>query len=230
METYRVWLEPTLVGQGVSVQGLCLASSVEENVGDTHDPVVNDTSSGDQVDKPAQNDVGAVADLQESEAREDHDNGKADKRHTTLCAVAKSLGCSTFDSQTVQTTGCAESVGVAGTEDGSNQKGADEVRQTRNAHVLHGDNVGRGGSSSRSALLTRNDGLQGGVDGAKHNADGEGASHEEKSESPVDSLESVLDVDTGASSLSSDHGKVLGTSDTERGGPQSSEETLELAE
>lgn len=56
-QTYGVWLEPTLVGQGVSVQGLCLAGSIEEDVGDTHDPVVDDTSSGDQVDEPAQDDV-----------------------------------------------------------------------------------------------------------------------------------------------------------------------------
>jgi len=124
---------------------------------------------------------------------------------------------------------CAGSIGVSGTEDGGDQESADDMRQTGHAHVLHGNNVGRGGSSSRSALRTRDDGLQGGVDRAKDNTDSEGASHEEESESPVDSLEGVLDVDTGASGLSGDHGKVLGTSDTERGGPQSSEETLELA-
>jgi hypothetical protein len=124
-KTYRVRLEPALVGQSVSVQSLCLASSVEEDVGDTHDPVVDDASSGDQVDEPTQDDVRAIADLQESKAREDHDNGETDKRHTTLCAVAKSLGCSTLDGETVQTTGCAESVCVASTEDGCNQKSAD---------------------------------------------------------------------------------------------------------
>lgn len=229
-KTYRVWLEPTLVGQSVSIQSLCLAGSVEEDVGHTHNPIVDDASSSDQVNKPAQDNIGTVADLQEGEAREDHDNGKADKRHTTLCAVAESLGCSALNSQSVQTAGGAESVGVAGTEDGGNQKGADEVRQTRNPHVLHGDDVGRSSSSSGSALLARDDGLQGGINGAKDNTDSEGSSHEEKSKSPVDSLESVLDVDTRASSLSSNHGKVLGTSDTERSRPQSSEETLELAE
>lgn len=104
------------------------------------------------------------------------------------------------------------------------------MRKTRDAHVLHGDDVGRGSSSSGSALCTRDDGLQGRVDGAKDNTDSEGASHEEKSESPVDSLEGVLDVDTGTSSLSGDHGKILGTSDTERSGPQSGEETFELTE
>jgi hypothetical protein len=57
VRTYRVRLEPTLVGQCVSVQGLCLASSVEEDVGDAHDPVVDDTSSSDEVDEPTQDDV-----------------------------------------------------------------------------------------------------------------------------------------------------------------------------
>jgi hypothetical protein len=57
VKTYRVWLEPSLVGQCVSVQGLCLAGSVEEDVGDAHDPVVDDTSSSDEVDKPSQDDV-----------------------------------------------------------------------------------------------------------------------------------------------------------------------------
>jgi hypothetical protein len=104
------------------------------------------------------------------------------------------------------------------------------MRQTCDAHVCHGDNVRGGSSSSGTALLTRDDGLQGGVDGAKDDTDSEGTSHEEKSKSPVDGLESVLDVDAGTSSLSGNHGEVLGTSHTERGGPQSSEETFELAE
>jgi hypothetical protein len=104
------------------------------------------------------------------------------------------------------------------------------MRQTSDTHVGHGNNVGRGSSSSGSALLTRDDGLQGRVDGAENNTNGKGTSHEEKSESPVDSLESVLDINAGTSGLTSDHGEVLGTSDTERGGPQSGAETFELAE
>jgi hypothetical protein len=103
------------------------------------------------------------------------------------------------------------------------------MRETSDAHVCHGDNVRGGSGSSGTALLTRDDGLQGGVDGAEDDTDSEGTSHEEKGKSPVDSLESVLDVDAGTSGLSGDHGEVLGTSHTERGGPQSSEETLELA-
>lgn len=116
-ETYRVWLEPTLVGQSVSVKVLCLASTVEEDIGNGHDPVVDDTSGGDKVDEPAEDDVGSVADLQESQAREDHDNSEANKGNTALGAVAESLWCSTFESQTVQTTSCAESICVAGAED-----------------------------------------------------------------------------------------------------------------
>lgn len=56
-QTYRVWLEPTLVGQSISVQALCLASAVEEDVGNGHDPVVDDSSGRDQIDEPTQNDV-----------------------------------------------------------------------------------------------------------------------------------------------------------------------------
>ena len=76
--TYRVRLEPALVRQGVPVQALRFASAEEENVRNAHDQIVDHASRSDQVDKPAQDDVGSVADLQEREAREYHYNAEAD--------------------------------------------------------------------------------------------------------------------------------------------------------
>lgn len=215
LETYAVWLEPTLVGKGVSVQGLCLASAVEEDISDTHDQVVDDTTGSDEVDEPAQDDVGSTADLQESKAREDHDDGEADKGYTTLGAVAKGLGSTTLDSEAVQTASGTESVGVSGTEDRGNQESADQMRQAADTHVLHGDNVRRGSSGSGSARFTSDDTSQSSISRAEDDTDCHCTSHEEQCESEVDSLEGVLDVNTRASGFGRDHGDVFRTSDTE---------------
>lgn len=228
--TYAVWLEPTLVGESVSIQSLGLASAVEEDVSDTHDQVVNDTTSSDEVDQPAQDEVGSAADLQERKAREDHDDGEADKRYTALGAVAKGFGSTTLDSEAVQTASGAESVGVSGTEDRGNQESADQMRQATNTHVLHGDNVRRGSSSSGSARFTSDDTSQSSISRAEDNTNCHRASHEEQCESEVDSLEGVLDVNARASGFGRDHRDVFRTSDTERCGPESSTEALELTE
>lgn len=192
-----------------------MASTVEENVCDTHDQVVDDASGGDQVDEPAQNNIRTIADLQERQAREHHDDAEAYNRYTALGAVAKSLGCSAFKGESVQTAGGAECVSVTSAEDRGDQESADDMRQAGDTHIGHGDNVRRGSSSAGSALLTSDDASQGRVAGAEDDADSQCTAHEEDAESPVDGLEGILDVDARAPGLGSDHGDVFGTSDAE---------------
>jgi hypothetical protein len=46
--TYAVWLEPSGVRERLSVHALGLAGAVEEDVGDRHDDVVDDSTTSDQ--------------------------------------------------------------------------------------------------------------------------------------------------------------------------------------
>jgi hypothetical protein len=46
--TYTVRLEPTSVREALSVNALSLHSAVEEDVGQAHDVVVDDSTAGDQ--------------------------------------------------------------------------------------------------------------------------------------------------------------------------------------
>lgn len=49
-----VWLEPPIVWKRLPIESLGLASTVEEDVRDAHDNVVDDTAGCDQVDQPAE--------------------------------------------------------------------------------------------------------------------------------------------------------------------------------
>lgn len=104
------------------------------------------------------------------------------------------------------------------------------MRQTTDAHIFHGDDVWRSSGSSGAALLATDDSLQGRIGRAQDNTNSQSATHEEETESPVNSLESVLDIDTRTFGFGSDHRQVFGTSDTEGCRPESCKETLEFAE
>jgi hypothetical protein len=109
-------LEPTTVRQELSVDTLSLESTPEEDVGSGHDDVIDNTTSGNQVDQPGENFVGSAANLEERQARETHDEDEAVDWNTALGALAEESRCATFDSHTVETAGCAVGVSVTSTE------------------------------------------------------------------------------------------------------------------
>lgn len=102
--------------------------------------------------------------------------------------------------------------------------------QSAHSQVLHGNNIWRGSGSARATLVTREDGSQGLVVVRNQDTNGKGSDDKEEAKSPVDGLESVLDVDAWALGLGSDHGDVLWTDDGEGGGPHTSQEALKSAE
>jgi hypothetical protein len=104
------------------------------------------------------------------------------------------------------------------------------VRQPSDAHVCHSDNVGRSSSSAGTTRFASDDASQGRVRGTQNDSDEKRTAHEEDCETPVDGLEGGLDIDARTPCFTSDHGKVFGSSDAERGRPQSGAESFELAE
>lgn len=199
---------------------------MEEDVGAAHDVEVDDTTAGNEVGQPGQNLVGSTADLQEGQAWECHNDAEAPERDTVLGAVAKDLRSATLKSQTVQTTGGAVGVGVAGTEDGGAHQGIHDVWQDTDAQVLHGNDIGRGSSRLLASLLNIS---QGRVVVGDDDTGTQGTEDEEKTKTVVDSLEGILDVDARTLSLCGDHGDVLRTDNTESGAPHASEETFKSA-
>lgn len=101
--------------------------------------------------------------------------------------------------------------------------------QSGDTHVSHGDNVRRSSGSAGAARFAGDNGSQGRVRRTQNNSDEQGTSHEEDCETPVDRLESVLNVSTRTPCFAGDHGKVFGSSDAEGGRPQSSAKAFELA-
>lgn len=81
-------LEVSGVWEGFAVKALGLASAVESQVGDTHGDIVDETTSGHNVDQPVQNSCGAVRQLQERQEGEDHDDEEAVYRDTVARALA----------------------------------------------------------------------------------------------------------------------------------------------
>jgi len=160
--TYAVWLEPTSVRERLPVNALSFYGAVEEDVGQAHDVVVDDTTTRDQtrnrsqqrkidlqrapvyvLDQPIQDLAGRTAELHERQAGEAHDHEEAVKRYTILGAVTQELGRATFESQSVQATSGAVRVGVASAEDRCHHQGVDNVGENRDAHVGHGDDIRR---------------------------------------------------------------------------------------
>lgn len=99
--------------------------------------------------------------------------------------------------------------------------------KNRYSHVTHGDDIGRCGSRRLARLLDRSE-LR--VVGAEDNTCAKSAHDEEETETPVDRLEGVLDVDTGTFGLGSHHRDILGSDDTESCAPHARQEALESSE
>ena len=173
-------MEPTTVRQELSVNTLSLHGTPEEDVGGSHDDVVDNTTSGNQVDQPGKNFVRSAADLEECQAREAHDEEETEDRDTTLGALAEELGGSSFDCQTVKTSCCAVHICVTRREDRCAQQKVDDVREHSHTEVLHGDDVRRSsrGSCSTSAAAQNTD--KGGVVVRKNDANCEATSDEEQ--------------------------------------------------
>lgn len=96
------WLESSAVWEAASIDSLCFACSVEEQIGSSHDNVVDNAPSSDQVDQPSQHRAGAVAELQEGQAWEADDDTEAEDRHAVLGAFAKESWCATLKRKTVE--------------------------------------------------------------------------------------------------------------------------------
>lgn len=90
-------LEPASVGERVAVDALGLACAVEEDVRDAHDDVVDDASGGHEIDQPGQHLVGAVAQLQEGQEGECHDDAEAPDRDAVLGAFAEEARGASFN-------------------------------------------------------------------------------------------------------------------------------------
>lgn len=225
--TYSVGLEPTSVRERLPVNSLGLDGAVEEDVGHAHDVVVDNSATSDQVDQPAEHLVGGTADLQERQAGEAHNNAEAPERNTVLGTITEDLGSAALEGKTVQAAGGTVGVGVASTEDRGDHEGVDDVRQDVDSKVGHGNDIRRGSSGLRASILLL---TQSAVVVGKDDASAKSTEDEEKTETPVDGLESVLDVDARALGFSGDHGDVLRTDDTEGGAPETRKETFESTE
>jgi hypothetical protein len=179
------------------------------------------------LDQPAQDFARSTAKLHERQAGEAHDDEETVKRYTALGAVTQYLWRATFKSQSVQATGGAVSVGVASTEDRGHHQGVDNVRENRDAHVGHRDDIGRRSGRLHASLLDLGERW---VVVGKDDAGAEGAHDEEETETPVDGLECVLDIDARALGFSGHHGDVLGSNDTEGGRPHACQKSFESAQ
>lgn len=122
-----VWLEITAVWQRLAVKTLHLASLVEAEVGDAHDDVVDNTSSGDDVGEVCQNLGGRVGQVQEGQEREDHDDEEAVDRNSVLGALAQELGGTALNGERVQASSGTIGVGVTSRKDTCDQQRVDEI-------------------------------------------------------------------------------------------------------
>lgn len=204
-----VGLEPTSVWEGLAVETLLLASVVEEDVGRGHDDVVYDSTGGDQVDQPCQNLGRTVAQLEERQEGEAHDDTEASKRNSALGAVSKECWSAAFNSKSIQRSGCAVGVGVAGRKDGGDQESVDKVRQAVDPEVLHGNDIRRCSTGTTASGLSSNDGRQGWVVVGDQNSDCQGSDDEKNTKSPVHGLEGSLNILPRTLCFSSDHANIF---------------------
>lgn len=213
-----IWLESTIVGQLGAVQALGFAGSVVENKGDGHGHKVNNTATGDESCEPANNLGRAAAGREQREEGKEHDNHEAVDGDTAAVALAEEARSAAVESQTVERSGGTVGVGVTGREDGSHQQSIDNVREDTDIESVHGHDVGRGGSTLALCAVDVDSNKVRVVVG-ENNANTESTAKEEETKSPVDSLESSLDVDSGTLGLGGHHGNVLGSDDGESGTP-----------
>lgn len=173
-------------------------------------------------------------------------------RDTVLGGRPEELGCLTFQCKTVQRSRRHEAVGVSGGKDAGHQEGVDEMRESVDTHVLHCDDVGRGGAAAGAFVVQNMN--QSRVVVGENDADTKGAEDEEASESPISaeeirsdelgvilalkpkdmsnlhSLESCLDGYARVHCLSRNHGDIFRATDSPCGNEQGTEEALKFAQ
>lgn len=91
--------------------------------------------------------------------------------------------------------------------------------ENTDTHVAHADDIRRR-RGGRAASLPHNNCCQPRVTSRAHDSNRQRPADEEDTEADIDRLESVLDVDTRASSLGGDHGDILGADNGKGGRPQ----------
>ena len=188
-----------------------------------------DLPGSDEVDEPCEDLCRAIADLQERQAGEDHDNDEGEEWDTGLGAVSEESGCAAFESQTVERTGGAVCVGVSGGEDGGDEESVDKVWQPIDTEVVHSNDIWRSRSSTAATEVSRDDSDEHRISVGNDDTASEGTSNEEDGEASVHGLERALDVDSWPLRLGSDHGNVLWTDDSEGGRPETCKEALEAS-
>lgn len=147
--------------------------------------------------------------------------------NTVWRALLENLGGTTFQRQSIERASGAVGIRVAGREDGRDQERVHQAGKTRNAHVRHGDDIRRSRSGTAGARRTSQEILKGLIVVRDDDTDGQRAADEEEAKSPVDVLESGLDVGARSLRLGGHHGDVLRTDDGETGGPKAGKPAFE---
>ena len=219
-EVGTIWLEPATVGHLRTVHALGLAGPVVVDEGDGHDEIIDQATTGDEIDEPGNGLRGATPDLEEGQEGEQHHDTEAINRHAGFVAVAQETGSAALHSQTVEGSRGAIGIRIAGGKDGGEDQGIDDVRKYTDAHVCHGNHVRRG-SCCAAVTITEVDIDKSRVIVGDHNPHSEGTDNKEDTESIIDSLKGRFDVNTWALSLGGHHRDVLRTDDTEARAPES---------
>ena len=224
-----VRLEVAEVGHCLAVDALGLAGAVVEEEGDVHGDVVHNASAGDEGKEDSQGFSGAGVELEEGQKREDHGNTETVNGDTVLCGLAEEGRGSSFEGKTVQRSGRAVGVSVAGGENGGEKKSIHKMGQSFDSKVRHGDNPRRSSSSAVTRAIAQMNTNESGITVAKRNTASQSSTDKEETESEVDGLEGSLDIAARMLGLGGNHGDVIGTDDEKGGGSKSSHEALKTA-
>ena len=111
-----IGLQDTSVGQSAPVKSLDLTRLVEAQERVAHDGEVDELRGGDQADKPAENNSGVLAQLQERQERDGENDSNAEVWNTLLGALGQNLRCLALKRETEKGARCAVDVGVTGGE------------------------------------------------------------------------------------------------------------------
>lgn len=225
-----VGLEPAEVRHRLAVNALDLTGTVVEEEGDVHSDVVHDTSTSDEGEKDGKSLGGAAVELKEGKKREDHGDGETVNRNTVLGSLAEEARGASFEGQTVQGSGRAVSVGVAGGEDGGEKQSIHKMGQSLDTKVRHSNDPRRGSSSAVARAVTQVNTDKSGIGVAKSNTASQSSTDEEETKSEVDGLEGSLDISARVLSLGGNHGDIIGTDNEEGSGGQGAHEALKTAE
>lgn len=168
---------------------------------DGHNHESDETATSDDADQPAENLGGTVGNLEEGEEGEEHGDTEAVDGNTGLVAVSEESRGASLNGQRVESSGSAVGVCVTGGEDGGEDQEVDEMRETIDAKVSHGDDIW-GRSSVASSACTEVDVDELRVVVGTDDANSESTNDEEDAEPIVHCLEGTLDGKGRALSLS----------------------------